>query len=196
MTAPVRDAINIALKEAMKAREKLRMATLRLMIAAIKDRAIQNRSAGKGEEVEEAEILEILAKMTKQRRESADTYEGAGRLELAEQEREEKRASLFDVMEMAASYFRDQLQASIGAIKNISGDQNSIHLFFHSQFYDIIKRTEGRFPQPFSERRYLGCQTFKGAVDMEVGAVNKAKFSHDILLSGCVSTYSPSVVWT
>ncbi len=89
MTAPVRDAINVALKEAMKAREKLRMATLRLMIAAIKDRAIQNRSAGKGEEVEEAEILEILAKMTKQRRESADTYEGAGRLELAEQEREE-----------------------------------------------------------------------------------------------------------
>ncbi len=89
MTAPVREAINGALKEATKAQQKRRMATLRLMTAAIKDRGIQNRTAGKGDEVEEAEVMEILAKMIKQRRESADTYEGAGRLELAEQEREE-----------------------------------------------------------------------------------------------------------
>ncbi len=89
MTKPVRDAINGALKEATKAQEKRRMATLRLMNAAIKDRSIQNRTAGKGEEVGEPEILEILAKMIKQRRESAETYAGAGRLELAEQEREE-----------------------------------------------------------------------------------------------------------
>ena len=89
MTVSVRDEINVALKGAMKAQEKRRTATLRLMNAAIKDRLIQNRSAGKGDEVEDAEVLEILAKMIKQRRESADTYEGAGRLELAEQEREE-----------------------------------------------------------------------------------------------------------
>ena len=89
MTAPVREAINGALKEATKAQQKRRMATLRLMTAAIKDRGIQNRTAGKGDEVEETEVMEILAKMIKQRRESADTYEGAGRLELAEQEREE-----------------------------------------------------------------------------------------------------------
>ncbi|MEM8689089.1 MAG: GatB/YqeY domain-containing protein [Pseudomonadota bacterium] len=89
MTAPVREAINGALKDATKAQQKRRMATLRLMTAAIKDRGIQNRTAGKGDDVEEAEVMEILAKMIKQRRESADTYEGAGRLELAEQEREE-----------------------------------------------------------------------------------------------------------
>ena len=89
MTAPVREAINGALKEATKAQQKRRMATLRLMTAAIKDRGIQNRTAGKGDDVEEAEVMEILAKMIKQRRESADTYESAGRLELAEQEREE-----------------------------------------------------------------------------------------------------------
>ncbi len=89
MTTSVRDEINVALKDAMKAQEKRRTATLRLMNAAIKDRMIQNRTAGKGDEVEDAEILEILAKMIKQRRESADTYESAGRLELAEQEREE-----------------------------------------------------------------------------------------------------------
>ena len=89
MTAPVREAINSQLKEATKAQQKRRMATLRLMTAAIKDRGIQNRTAGKGDEVEESEVMEILAKMIKQRRESADTYESAGRLELAEQEREE-----------------------------------------------------------------------------------------------------------
>ncbi len=89
MTAPVREAINSQLKEATKAQQKRRMATLRLMTAAIKDRGIQNRTAGKGDEVEESEVMEILAKMVKQRRESADTYESAGRLELAEQEREE-----------------------------------------------------------------------------------------------------------
>jgi len=89
MTTSVRDEINVALKDAMKAQEKRRTAALRLMNAAIKDRMIQNRTAGKGDEVEDAEILEILAKMIKQRRESADTYESAGRLELAEQEREE-----------------------------------------------------------------------------------------------------------
>ena len=81
MTVSVRDEINVALKGAMKAQEKRRTATLRLMNAAIKDRMIQNRTAGKGDEVEDSEILEILAKMIKQRRESADTYEGAGRLE-------------------------------------------------------------------------------------------------------------------
>ena len=80
MTVPVREAITGALKEATKAQQKRRMGTLRLMTAAIKDRGIQNRTAGKGDEVEESEVMEILAKMIKQRRESADTYEGAGRL--------------------------------------------------------------------------------------------------------------------
>lgn len=89
MSTPLREAISGALKDATKAQEKRRMATLRLMMAAIKDRGIQNRTAGKGDEVTEGEVMEILAKMIKQRRESADTYEGAGRLELAEQEREE-----------------------------------------------------------------------------------------------------------
>lgn len=89
MITPLRETITGALKDATKAQQKRRMATLRLMTAAIKDRGIQNRTAGKGDEVTEAEVKEILAKMIKQRRESADTYEGAGRLELAEQEREE-----------------------------------------------------------------------------------------------------------
>ncbi|MEM7424583.1 MAG: GatB/YqeY domain-containing protein [Pseudomonadota bacterium] len=113
MTTSVRDAINGALKEATRAQEKRRMATLRLMNAAIKDRSIQNRTAGKGEEVAEAEILEILAKMIKQRRESAETYDGAGRLELAEQERDEI-AIIEEFLPRQMS--EDEVQAAVEAV--------------------------------------------------------------------------------
>lgn len=84
----MRDTFNAALKAALKAGDKRRLATLRLITAAVKDRDINARTEGK-EAVSDAEILQILAKMIKQRRESATTYEDAGRLELATQEREE-----------------------------------------------------------------------------------------------------------
>jgi uncharacterized protein YqeY len=84
----MRDTFKAALKDALKAGDKRRLATLRLITAAIKDRDINARSEGK-DAVSDAEILQILAKMIKQRRESAATYEEAGRLELATQEREE-----------------------------------------------------------------------------------------------------------
>ncbi|MGI9480989.1 MAG: GatB/YqeY domain-containing protein [Hyphomicrobiales bacterium] len=89
MTSALRDRIDQALKEAMKSKDKRRMATTRLINAAIKDRHIQNRSAGKGDGVDDGEVMEILAKMIKQRRDSIKMYESAGRCELAEQEREE-----------------------------------------------------------------------------------------------------------
>lgn len=89
MSATIRDRINVALKEAMKSQEKLRVSTLRLVNAAIKDRVIQNRGDGKGEDIGDAEILDILARMIKQRDESRQIYEQAGRVELAEVEREE-----------------------------------------------------------------------------------------------------------
>lgn len=84
----MRDAIQAALVEAQKSQDKCRVSTLRLINAAIKDRDIAHRSAGK-DSVTDTEILEILRKMIKQRQESAATYEQAGRLELAEQERKE-----------------------------------------------------------------------------------------------------------
>ncbi|PLX38522.1 MAG: glutamyl-tRNA amidotransferase [Hyphomicrobiales bacterium] len=84
----MREAINSALKAATKAQEKRRMSTLRLINAAIKDREIAVRGQGK-DGIGDDEILQILAKMVKQRDESAATYEEAGRLELAEGEREE-----------------------------------------------------------------------------------------------------------
>ena len=78
-----------ALKTAVKAQDKIRVSTLRLILAAIKDRDIAARSADNGDGVSDDQILEILAKMVKQRQEAATTYEEAGRLELAEQERAE-----------------------------------------------------------------------------------------------------------
>ena len=80
--------ITAALKAATKAQDKRRMSTLRLVCAAIKDRDIAARTAGKGEATD-AELLELLAKMIKQREESEKIYADAGRAELAKQEREE-----------------------------------------------------------------------------------------------------------
>lgn len=85
----MRDRINAALKEAMLAKDKLRVGTLRLMLAAIKDRDIALRSEEGAGGLNDAGIMALLAKMVKQREESAETYETAGRMELAESERAE-----------------------------------------------------------------------------------------------------------
>ncbi len=82
----LREFLQTALKEAMKARAVERLSTLRLINAAIKDREIANRGEAGAAEVSEADILGILGKMVKQRQESARAYEEGGRLELAEKE--------------------------------------------------------------------------------------------------------------
>jgi uncharacterized protein YqeY len=82
----LRSRISDALKSAMKAKEAERLSTLRLINAAIKDRDIALRSDGGDDTVGDAEVLQILGKMVKQRNESARAYEGGGRLELAEKE--------------------------------------------------------------------------------------------------------------
>ena len=85
----LREQINDSLKAAMKSGDKRRVSTLRLVNSAIKDRDIQNRTAGPDAGVNDAQIIELLAKMVKQRQESLEIYEKAGRDELATQEREE-----------------------------------------------------------------------------------------------------------
>jgi uncharacterized protein len=84
----MRDTVTAALKAATKAQDKRRISTLRLMSAAMKDRDIAARTAGKGEATA-AELLELFAKMIKQREESEKIYADAGRAELAKQEAEE-----------------------------------------------------------------------------------------------------------
>jgi len=82
----LRDRLQTALKEAMKAKAVDRLSTLRLINAAIKDREIALRGEAEAGEVGEPEILQIMGKMVKQRQESARAYEEGGRLELAEKE--------------------------------------------------------------------------------------------------------------
>ena len=84
----MRDTINAALKEATKAQNKRRVSSLRLISAAIQNRDIAARTAGT-ERATDAELLELLAKMIKQREESQDIYAKAGRTELVTQEAEE-----------------------------------------------------------------------------------------------------------
>ena len=84
----MRETIANALKDALKARDACRVSTLRLIQATLKDRDIANRGAGKGP-VEDDELLQILAKMVKQREESAKIFAENGRPELAAQESEE-----------------------------------------------------------------------------------------------------------
>ncbi|MGB0353585.1 MAG: GatB/YqeY domain-containing protein [Paracoccaceae bacterium] len=85
----LRERITNGLKDAMREKDAARLSTLRLINAAIKDQDIAARGAGKTEGVDEGEILAILAKMVKQRIDSANVYEEGGRLELAEKERAE-----------------------------------------------------------------------------------------------------------
>jgi uncharacterized protein YqeY len=84
----MRETITAALKAATKAQDKRRISTLRLVQAAIKDRDIAARTAGKAQATD-AELLELFAKMIKQREESEKIYAEAGRAELARQEGEE-----------------------------------------------------------------------------------------------------------
>lgn len=84
----LRQEISQALTTAIKAQDKLRVTTLRLIMAAVKDRDIANRTAGK-DSVGDEELLGILGKMVKQREESARIYEEGGRADLAKTEREE-----------------------------------------------------------------------------------------------------------
>jgi uncharacterized protein YqeY len=84
----MRETIDAALKDALKTQDKRRISTLRLIRAAIQDRDIVHRGAGR-DPVTDEEIMQILSKMVKQREESAKAFEDGGRLELAAQERDE-----------------------------------------------------------------------------------------------------------
>ena len=85
----LRNQINNAYKTAMKQKEALAVSTLRLIIAAIKDRDIAARSKGNIDGISDDEVLSLLQSMIKQRHDSIDAYQKGGRMELAQQEAEE-----------------------------------------------------------------------------------------------------------
>jgi len=80
-STPLKERITADMKSAMRAKEKQRLQAIRLILAAIKQREVDERR-----ELEEAELIALLDKMAKQRRESIEQYRDADRTDLAEQE--------------------------------------------------------------------------------------------------------------
>ena len=85
----LREKINQQFNTALKNKNKALVSTLRLIVAAIKERDIANRKGGKKEEVKDQEIIKVLQKMKKQRQDSASLYEKGGRQELLNIEKAE-----------------------------------------------------------------------------------------------------------
>lgn len=85
----LRTRFSEALKEALRAKDQRRIATVRLIMAALKDRDIAARGKGNTEGIGDDEILQMLNSMIKQRRESIELYEKGGREALAWQEKDE-----------------------------------------------------------------------------------------------------------
>jgi uncharacterized protein len=112
----LRDDINSALKDAMKAGDARRVSTLRLVNAALKNADIEVRGQGKGPLGDDDDVLGLLQKMIKQRHESVELYDKGGRPELAQQEREEIAIiSAYLPKQMS----EDEVKAAIsGAIKD------------------------------------------------------------------------------
>jgi uncharacterized protein len=108
----MRETITEDVKTAMKAGEKDKLSTLRMMQAAIKDRDIANRGAGK-DAASEDELLQLFTKMVKQREESAAIYDTGGRPELAAKERQEIG---FIQAYMPKQLSDDETKAAIAAI--------------------------------------------------------------------------------
>ena len=108
----IRDDIKAALVAAMKAGEKQRTATIRLIQSAIKNRDIELRTADKAPD-DDALVTEVLQKMIKQRRESITLYEQGGRAELAEQEKAE--VAVIEAF-LPAQMSEDETKAAIDAI--------------------------------------------------------------------------------
>jgi len=85
----LRTQLDDALKGSLKAKDQLATSTLRLILAALKDRDIAARGKGGGDTVSEDEILEMLQKMVRQREDSIEMYKKGGRDDLVEREGQE-----------------------------------------------------------------------------------------------------------
>ena len=108
-----REEFNAALKESLKRKDQATTSTIRLILAALKDRDISVRSEGQADGIEDDEILSMLQSMIKQRKESAKIYAEAERFELAEQE--EKEIAIIKSF-LPAQLNEEQLQKEIATI--------------------------------------------------------------------------------
>lgn len=113
----MREKITAAMKAAMLDKEADRLATLRLINAAIKDRDIALRGEGNSEGVDDEAILGILAKMVKQRQDSVQQYDAAGRKDLADRERFEiKVIGEFMPKQLSDDEVKDAVQKAITSV--------------------------------------------------------------------------------
>lgn len=85
----LREKLNTAMKEAMKSKDQTALSTVRLILAAVKDRDIAARSKGVQSGIPEEEVLSLLGNMVKQRRDSIALYDQGNRPELAQKEKDE-----------------------------------------------------------------------------------------------------------
>ena len=109
----MRERFTQEMKDALKAGDKRKLSTVRLIQAALKDKDIEARGAGKGQASDE-DILALLQKMIKQRQESIGIYDQAGRTELAQQEREEAEIiAAFLPKQMEEAEVRTAIQTAI-----------------------------------------------------------------------------------
>ena len=118
--AVLRDEINTALKVAMKARDERRVSTLRLVNAAIQNADIEAETAKKAT-LSDDDLLGLLQKLIKQRQESVEIYDKAGRKELADRERGE--------IEIITAYLPQQMseaeaKAAIADVIKATGAQS------------------------------------------------------------------------
>lgn len=114
----LRDKINADLKDAMKAGDKRKLGTLRLMNAAIKDKDINARTEGHdSEKLPDSSLMDLFAKMVKQRQDSVAAFEQGGRPELAQAEREEMDViQSYMPKQMSDAEARDAIAAIIAAV--------------------------------------------------------------------------------
>jgi uncharacterized protein YqeY len=114
----LREQFNEQIKEAMKAKDTKRLSTLRMVTAALKDRDIAARTETSRELLGDDEILQLLAKMIKQREESATAYDSGNRPELAAGERQE-----IDIIRsfMPAQMSADEVKAAAQAVVTETG---------------------------------------------------------------------------
>jgi uncharacterized protein YqeY len=117
----LRQQFNEALKTAMLAKDARTVSTVRLIVAALKDRDIAARSRGVTDGIPDEEVLQMLQQMVKQRRESITLYEQGGRLELAQQESDEiDIIGRFMPKQMSEAEMTDAVKAVIAEIEATS----------------------------------------------------------------------------
>jgi uncharacterized protein YqeY len=113
----LRTRLRDALKTATKAREERRTATLRLILAALKDRDIAGRGPGGKDEISDDEILQMLQTMIRQRRESIEMYAKGNRQDLVDQETQEiKIIEEFMPQQMSEKEIAEAVKAAIAEL--------------------------------------------------------------------------------